>query len=341
MISIENFKSIFFMVHTEYHLLQAQILLKYLFNKKINSILLIVDEGRCSDNLIIQKYWDKIIYLPHLLDDGSFKRLVKKWIINVEKVYSKIIIQNVGQKYDNSIFAFATDENLEYGVIRKIINPSFLINFEDGMGNYYKWKFKRRITGQLKNFIYNSIYRLDYKIEIQHGVGRYNMAFRLFPQLSVSISKNIDMKKMFFNEINLIYKQIRDNLKYILSTSLENIYVLYIASEPPIENFLNRFDAHSLLVKPTKNVLDSWLEYKSRNNDVNVIEDIIPAELVILSLQNLDKIIFDVYSTVIITSRVLNPKLKIIFSPHLKYKKKINNLLLLIDILKNNNTSNE
>ena len=341
MISIENFKSIFFMVSTEYHLLQAQVLLKYLFKKKINSILIIVDEGRCSDNLIIQKYWDKIIYLPHLLDDGSYKRLVKKWIINVEKVYSKIIIQNVGQKYDNSIFAFSNDIALEYGIIRKIINPSFLINFEDGMGNYYKWKFKRRITGKLKNFIYNSIYRLDYKIEIQYGVGRYNMTFRLFPQFSVGISKSIDMKKMFIIMSNLIYKQIRDNLTYISSTSLENIHVLYIASEPPIENFLNRFDTHNLLVKPKNNVLNSWLEYKKRNNELNVIEDIIPAELVILSLQNLDKIIFDVYSTVIFTSRVLNPKLEIIFSPHLKYKKKFNRLLLLLNNFKTNNTSNK
>jgi len=306
----------FFFVSTEYQILQAH-LLRYEFNRFNTSTkgyhLLILDNGRITDELIVNGLWSTVSFLPVIPDKSYIYKVngyaYKKCIHKYRTALSKI---GTDSSKERRVYFFANDEKIENAILQKLIFPRMTINLEDGSGNYNTGEISKSkyLLYAFKYVLLNDIFKLNLSFVPHFGYGHYDFVVRSNPQL-VSDNNVIDLRVLFkkyaIEYANVIKKNY--NFGYIRPE------ILYISDDFDYKEMLKLEKIGKVtLIKPHPTQIVYFEKYRklfNKSSRLIFFDSKISAELLPLLFPSIDTVIIKQYSTLLFTLHAFYPNLNI------------------------------
>jgi len=330
MLSMQNGKHIYeilpsgdhellFFVSTEYQLFQAHLVLydiKSSAREINNTYLIILNNGRITNDLIVPYLWNKIVFLPAINNRISIQKLLareyKKWMAKCLSVMNNI----KELKYKDSIvYFYANDEKIENAILLLLLRPFFRISLEDGSANYIKEKLNA--TNLFKYYIKLIICKLFISTElylrptIYAARGQHNYIIRSNPDL-VAEKNCFDMRVLFYNYAVKYVSSIM-NINGINKNDFrpQVLYICYDIKEREIKCLSKLKERVLVKPHPEKILFIKNNDYCKREN-ILVINRLMPAEIIPLIYPSIKKVLLASRSSVEYTFRAFYPHIEVV-----------------------------
>lgn len=281
--------------YTEYQILQIQAIIKEYGLKNIS--LITFAKSRIPEWLVDHAMYNEIFVLPEIRIE-RIRRLTKSFVSDYNVQLKKIFN---GRSVD--LLIGAQDENTIYALIKSLANPRQYWSIEDGMANYYQRKLSYKIEIAFKNILFRT-YGYPLKIAFGHGRMKSDKFFRMDPELSIGKGKKVASNKM-------LCRYIKDNQDNYLKANRSVIDKYYKKTQLIVTSH-KEYKTNANVVNK-KNVLYKFHPLDNINGKIadDYINEIIPIEILISLLKNIDQITFDVMSSSILNILQLNQNINI------------------------------
>ena len=280
---------------SEYQLLQVQAVTNHYNIDDLN--LIILNKDRIKPFLIDNERYTDILVLP-TLSSSLWKRALKS---HIEK-YENILEEYFANK-NTDIFIGGADENVIFNYIKKLADPMYYWNIEEGLANYsgHTWAFKLIIFIKIK--VYKHIYGFDIPTAYGQGQVECDKSFRMAPSISTGGDDHLELALLLKDYIKVKARELKKEISF--SEDLSNVSTLVIST-------LSHFSKNKIVNNDPATVYKFHPYDEIKNNiGVRYIEEKVPLEIVPLMMPNLQKIRFNVPSTSLLSISCMDLDVKI------------------------------